>query len=1324
MTQRQSESKNQRALRFARRLCPGVILEGHLKGSTRSQFVGATLAVDISGFTRLTETFTQDGDRGAELLARIVRSLFAPLVKCVYQHGGFVSHFAGDGFVAIFPAKEETRDSYLEHAVTAAWEMRRALETRSTFDTPIGQFQIDIKFGLSSGAMEWRIVSASGASRRSYHFNGAPLQLCARAQARAESGELVFAPDPQSGLAPPSTIPMSLVDDGFAVLQGEPDLQAATLPYQKKPELDEVAPLFVPHPAIHSRLKGEFRNIVSVFLGVTPDYGWDKLDSVFAGILGLLDRYDGFLKDICSDEKGSYGVFFWGAPVTLERDSERALAFVNDVLEQEGDGVRAGVTYGTAHSGLIGAPWRQEYSCHGSKVNLAARLMAAAPWGEVWCDQQIGESAKRQFAFTALGTKPFKGFADHLPVNKLAGRALGEPASQDLPGLLDRGNEIDQLRRAIEPITEGDFAGATVIYGEPGIGKTALVQGAREAWAEALAANRMNWLTCSADETWAQPFAPFRRCLEAYFEIPPGAKGDERRASFEWGFTSFLSQILNDDLRQELMRTESFLAAVLEIFTPNSLYEQVGQALRQENTLLALKCFFQAESLHQPLVLELEDLHWFDRESMDFLAHLTRGCEGVPLCLVGTCRYDDQGRTIDLGLDPGVPIHRIELGYLSEDSARESAQRLLGGEISESLLEFLMEKSNGNPLYLEQLVLALREGELIERVIHGTLERFELSGAAGDQVPAGIALIVISRLDRLPVPVKETVQMGAVLGQEVYLRLLGRMLRNEQRAERDAAYALAQQIWVEETTHCFRFRHALLRDSAYAMQLHSRRIKLHRLAALAVESLYPPDTPGYYATLAYHHECSGNSAKAIDYLEKAAEDAAQKYQVQAVIGFLERLLNQSLPPAKRIEALAKLARHLNISGLWERSGEITREVLALLDPETFSSLRAQMLINLGDTYRCRNLHDEARRYLDEAIAGCRDSGDRELLARAYLIKAGSHKYGGELRESLQLYELSSDIGEEIADRPILATAWAGQGSAYGLLGEFAKAKALDLKAIELLDELGLKSELSLPLVNVSLECYYMGDHEEALDLFVRSAKLCQEIGERVSLWLSYHFMGCVESAAGRHERAIDHFTQALRIRAEFASDGIPYHTRPYLAEAHFALGDYRQSAQDILDHLDDAERAKGDRSYGYAYLMVARLLIAQRDMLSSKQVERNELKALNDALRTIGLRTGFPPDPERFFSFALQQAIEGNTLALIELVRTLGYYGSFLITNGTDPERGRAYLRVGRDIALHRAMKSEEATIESLAERLEVNLAFSGPAPNLGDIKRALASSA
>lgn len=1316
--------------RFLRRFCPDLILEGHLNGYRSGEFVGSTVAVDITGFTRLTETFTQDGDRGAEMLARIINALFAPLVKCVYRHGGFVSHFAGDGFVAIFPEAVAPQEHHLDHAIAAAWKMRRAFDRRSKFETPIGSFQIGIRFGVSCGPIEWRILSANDVARKSFHFRGNALSRCTQAQALAKGRELAFAPDTAVETSfLKKHITRTLIDDVLLLEnppeETKPDIHQAALPH-----LDEVAAEFLPHSTLHPKLKGEFRNVVSIFIGVSAERVEDKVEDIFETILQTQAKYEGFLKDICFDEKGCYLVFFWGAPLALERDSDLALGFLTDLFDLAGTGIKAGITLGTAHAGLIGSSHRQEFSCHGSKVNLAARLMVAAPWGEVWCDQLIMESASSQFEFEPLGLKEFKGFSDHLPVSKLTGRNLEYEHQENPVGFYDREEPLARLTEVAEQIFSGKFAGVIVVCGEPGIGKTTLVRSLHADWCDRIEDGRAAWITCSADEVWSQPLAPFRRCLESYFDIPPGSKEDERRTYLDWGLSAFLSQVQNNDLREEIKRTESFLAAVLGVFTPGTLYEQVGQTLRQENTFLALKSFFLAEVEKTPVVVEIEDLQWFDQDSLDFLSYLANDCHGLPIVMIATCRIGETEGYQNLALRPEVPFTSIELGNLSPQGVREFAQVLFEGDVSDSLHSFLVEKSNGNPLYVEQLAWALKEQELVQKTRHGTLHQFELIGTAKDQVPASVALIVMSRLDRLPTLVKQTVQMGAVLGQVIQIGLLGRMIRNQKRAERDAKHAVAQLIWVAESMQRYRFKHALLRDSAYTMQLPSRRMKLHRLAALAFEVLYSPETPDYYGTLAYHFEAGGLTSRAVMYLDLAAKDARRKCQVLAAIAYLKRLLKQPLEQSKRIDAIEILAEQLNIAGQWEKSEETVLEVLPLIG-DAFSSRRdIRLLLHLGDAYRMRNLHDESRRYIDEAIAYCEKTGDQVLLAKAYSIKAGSHKYAGEFSDSLHYYEMAKNISKKESDSLIHAESLAGLGSLYGLLGLFAKARALDLEALELYEQLDQKSDMTIPLVNVAMECYYMGDHREAVAFFQRAFELAELIGDRVSLWLANHFLGCVRLASNDPESACENFQKALRIRAQFTSDGIPYHIRPHLAEAFLLMGEFAQAAQAILDHFDDVERAKGDRSYGYAQLVVARLLLSQNNRHPNKarkterKLDKNELRKLNHALRGIGIRTGLPPDPERFFRYALQQAIAGESLALLELVRTLRHFSSFLIEQEPSSQQGRVYLRAARDIARDREMKAEAGFCEALATDLEIDLEREESFDTIDDLRAHLSSEA
>ncbi|MCA9921948.1 MAG: adenylate/guanylate cyclase domain-containing protein, partial [Anaerolineales bacterium] len=155
-------------------LTPRFILQQQAAGKQNGRLQAATLFVDISGFTAVTEALMQHGKVGAEALADVMQAIFTPLITAVYERGGFIAGFAGDAFTAIFPGSGKRAKA---QAVTAAWQMRQALAAFADHSTSFGTFSFTGRVGVAAGPVNWGIL-AGGAQRTAY-FRGRAVDLCA-----------------------------------------------------------------------------------------------------------------------------------------------------------------------------------------------------------------------------------------------------------------------------------------------------------------------------------------------------------------------------------------------------------------------------------------------------------------------------------------------------------------------------------------------------------------------------------------------------------------------------------------------------------------------------------------------------------------------------------------------------------------------------------------------------------------------------------------------------------------------------------------------------------------------------------------------------------------------------------------------------------------------------------------------------------------------------------------------------------------------------------------------------------------------------------------
>ncbi|MBL7809676.1 MAG: adenylate/guanylate cyclase domain-containing protein, partial [Saprospiraceae bacterium] len=382
---------------------PHFIQENYRNGILQGSLHACTMFVDLSGFTRLTESLMAKGPEGAEELSDVLNHIFQPTVSLVYRQGGFIPYFAGDSFTAIFPG--ERNDAGHIVATVRAILSRFSYEQKSK-DPILSEHNIGIKVGLSEGKVEWGIV---GQRRKGYYFQGAPIDGCAQAQTRAGSLEAV-ADVHFLRLLNPSKYEAKSLGEGYFTLHLSDDHGSLLLheqPALPKPD-PAVAMEFLPKEFIENQPLGEFRNVVSVFISFDGVHSHESLDHFASIVLDQSENFGGYFKEIDFGDKGGVMFCLFGAPVAFENNTERALEFIAAVrddlaqlTELTGARYRVGMASGQAFTGIIGSEERCQYAAVGARVNLGARLMMQADWSEVLSDENV--SRNRNFKFSYRG---------------------------------------------------------------------------------------------------------------------------------------------------------------------------------------------------------------------------------------------------------------------------------------------------------------------------------------------------------------------------------------------------------------------------------------------------------------------------------------------------------------------------------------------------------------------------------------------------------------------------------------------------------------------------------------------------------------------------------------------------------------------------------------------------------------------------------------------------------------------------------------------------------------------------------------------------------
>jgi predicted ATPase/class 3 adenylate cyclase len=997
------------------RIIPELIIENYRARRYGGSFKAASMFLDISGFSVMTDALMGQGRGGAEELAVTMRAVFDPLVEAIFGQGGMIVGYAGDSISALFEIDTDEA-SAARRALACARLIQQGLRAKPVFETPYGEFHISAKIGLAIGSVSWGILPSRKGDKAVYFFRGDAVEAAARAEHQATAGDIILTDGMRKELADDiDTSPLA----GFQALRQVSGKLPAPRPVDWPAVDPATAAIFAPREIITQDLQGEFRQTVHMFVRI-PDLADEQLAQFMYTFFELQARYGGLLDRIDFGDKGCNLAVVWGAPTAHENDIDRALSFILDLRSSVDFPVCAGITYYTSYAGYIGGRLYETYAAYGWGMNLAARFMAGASENDIWLDERICQRIERRFRSEFVGEQNFKGFAQKQKVFVLRGRKTG--VEMFFRGkMVGRESQLQALAEFVAPLWDGKYAGAVGIWGDAGIGKSRLVYEFRRS---PLPEGRSClWALCQADEILRPSFNPFRYWLLKYFGILPGQDHATRSRQFSTKLDEVIVSTGKDTLAGELKRGRGFLAALVDVEWPDPLYQQLDAQGRYDNTILALISLLKAESRRQPLILFMEDAQYLDEESKAFVPRLKRALAAdpgpYPIAILMAARLQDAKGLLEV-----EPVDRqIDLQGLSDDSVSLMAEEFLGQRAASALVTMVNERADGNPFFVEQILRYLQEQDLVEFKPSGqwTIKPTGKSSA----LPADISAMLVARLDRLAGPVKESIQAASVLGRVFDLPVLARMIGNQRSLHNEVAAAERAAVWSPLSETRYIFNHALLRDVAYNMQLQARRRQLHALAFEALKDLFGGEAHRHYGELAFHSEQAALAAEAHRYLSLAGDSARDEYQNARALDYYRRALAVLSPTdlqgryalqrecekivaehgtlderTREVEALQALAdgmgetanlaealllrsRLVSSSGEYEKSAELARQARELALVADREDLAIGANLSLLVSFYQRGRYKEAVEHGEAALALARKQN--ALQDEAYIL---------------------------------------------------------------------------------------------------------------------------------------------------------------------------------------------------------------------------------------------------------------------------------------------------------------------------------------------------
>jgi class 3 adenylate cyclase/tetratricopeptide (TPR) repeat protein len=625
-----------------------------------------------------------------------------------------------------------------------------------------------------------------------------------------------------------------------------------------------------------------------------PEEARAIVDPALKLMMEVVQRYGGYVAQSTGD--GIFALF--GAPVAHEDHPQRALYAAlrmqedlkrySDRIRTEGRlpiQARVGVNTGeVVVRSITTGEGRTEYAPVGHSTGIAARMQALAPIGSIAATEQVRKLCEGYFVFNSLGPTKVKGVSEPVNVYEVTGLGLLRTRLQRAAGrgytkFVGRSREMEAMRAATEQAKAGQGQIVAAVA-EPGVGKSRLIF-------EFKAVSQSGWMVLDAFSVSygkASAFLPVIDLLWSYFKIT--SEDDERtRREKVNGKVLTLDRSLEEVL--------PYLNGLLGISDENNQIAEIEAQTRKRRALDAIKRIILRESLNQPLIVIFEDLHWIDSESQAFLNLLADSIGTARILLLVNYRpeyrheWGHKTYYTQLRLDP-----------LGKESANEMLSALLGdGKDLTPLKHLIIDKTEGNPLFMEEIVEALFEEEVLKRDGNVKLTR-PLNQL---KIPLTVQDILAARIDRLGAEQRDLLQTLAVIGTEFRLGLVRRVIaKPEEELERMLSPLQLSEFIYEQPASGdteYIFKHALTHDVAYKSVLNERRRMLHERIGAALESIYAESLDDHFAELAHHYARSGNPRKGVQYCLLAVRQCAVRgSNAEAVAQFETGLeLMQKLP---------------------------------------------------------------------------------------------------------------------------------------------------------------------------------------------------------------------------------------------------------------------------------------------------------------------------------------------------------------------------------------------------------------------------------------------
>ncbi len=1123
-----------------------------IESPVAEELQAAILFADISGFTLLTERMAEKGPTGVETLARILNEYFGELIDIIHEYGGDVVKFAGDAVIAVWPIVPDlTINDSISRADQWQWTMRAtecAIEVhRRLTNYKAEDASLYLKLAVSMGKIS--TIHVGGVFNRwEFLITGSPLIELGIANNIARAGDILLTPSAWKLIRNDSNAEPIEFELQDAIAQGgrldslnkPSSIFSLTTPPVIPDGAENSLRPYIPGAVINRLTAGqsswiaELRRVTVLFINL-PDLNQETSLESAQSIARLIQRsvyhYEGSINKINVDDKGITIVAALGLPPFSHEDDPTRGVQAALMIRRELTNLRVpsyiGIATGRIFCGSVGNDARREYTIIGNAVNLSARLMGTASLQDeliakymvpILCDRVTFDSAKEAVEFEPLPPQQIKGRTE--PVEVFHAREHKKSIVRSKTELIGRQEEKTLIAAALQELSRGAPHQTLVLQGEAGIGKSRLfedlIRQAETLNVQMFSGNGDAIEKSNPYHAW-RPI--FNRILDLEELLARGELTEEAQLLIVDRVTAKLAEV-----DPELARYAPLADVVLPISIPdNELTSAMSGEIRSGNVRELLARLLAFEASRAPLLIVMEDLHWFDSASWALLVDVQQKVRSLFLALNTRPLVDPIPVQFKQIIEtPGAHLVRLEAMMLDDVEALV-CQRLGVKSVPPMISRLIREKSEGHPFFAEELAYALRDTGILvvenqECRVHTRFMNFE-DLALPDTLQAAIT----NRIDSLNPSQQLTLKVASVIGRIFAFRVLQAIhpIEADKSALHDYMATLTRLslTLVESETPdlAYIFKHAVTQEVAYNLMLFSQRRQLHQAVAEWIEKSYEKNLEAYYTLLAHHWSQAAETPdtrrndpalrKAVEYLEKAGEQAMQNYANQEAVQFFSQALELEKkiagPEAAQAARERRIRRarwhsrlalaHYGLGSLPDCSRHV-HEALRLLEN---GMPRSSIQIGLGLLPQIiRQVFHRA--FPTRFIGSVQDGPEREVaveVARLYELLGRIYFYSNETLPIMYSVVRFTNEAEKAGPSPELASAYSSMSVLAGFAQLHTLAETYVQRALAVAREMNLPSNLITVYVVTSAYLLTVGKWEDVRSRVEEAKAICEQLGD-------------------------------------------------------------------------------------------------------------------------------------------------------------------------------------------------------------------------------------